>query len=122
MEKQLKELKAKMAEQLKASRKEKKELQQECQSLREKLTAVSSSNAPKKLEHAGDFWANIWNNCSQKTGPFGTDSIKTWIKTGKMTIYDTDRFGRTLLGCAANYGAYDLAQFLINNVTDIYMI
>merc|ERR1712228_279587 len=60
-------------------------------------------------------------NCANKTGPFGTDDIKTMIKTGKMTVHDTDQgtYNQTLLIIAVAYGAYDLAQFLINNGADI---
>merc|ERR1712228_1073656 len=38
-----------------------------------------------------------------------------------MTVHDIDQttFNRTLLMTAACYGAYDLAQFLINNGADI---
>merc|ERR1712228_769243 len=41
--------------------------------------------------------------------------------TGKMTVYDTDEttYNRTLLLTATVMGAYDLAQFLINNGADI---
>merc|ERR1712228_809237 len=53
-------------------------------------------------------------------GPFGTDSIKIMIKTGKMTVYDTDHWNKTLLHIAAETGAYDLVQFLINNGADIH--
>merc|ERR1712228_993934 len=47
--------------------------------------------------------------------------IITMIKTGKMTVYDSNQtYGHnTLLHIAAGCGAYDLAQFLINNGADI---
>merc|ERR1712228_201349 len=47
--------------------------------------------------------------------------IITMIKTGKMTVYDSNQsYGHnTLLHIAASCGAYDLAQFLINNGADI---
>ena len=99
-----------------------KQLQQECESLREKLKAVSSPSSTEKIEHSTEFWTNIWNNCIKKTGPFGSDAIRTMVKSGKMTVFDTDHWGRTLLIDAVNYGAYDLVQFLINNVCDIYTV
>ena len=74
------------------------------------------SDASLKMEHSADFWNLIWINCAKKTGPFGTDSIKAMIKTGKMTVYDKNDDGKTLLIFAASTGAYALAQFLINNV------
>lgn len=74
----------------------------------------------KSIEHSADFWAEIQNNCFRKTGTFGTDSIKIMIKTGKMTIYDSNHWDWTLLHIAAMKGAYDLVQFLINNVCAIY--
>ena len=70
----------------------------------------------KPIEHSADFWTKIMNNCFRKTGPFGTDSLKIMIKTGKMTVNDTNHWNWTLLHIAAGKGAYDLAQFLINNV------
>merc|ERR1712228_1168428 len=43
------------------------------------------------------------------------------MKTGQMTVYDTDpnALNATLLIIAAGVGAYDLAQFLINNGAEI---
>ena len=111
-----KELKAQIAEQLVDSQQKDKELQE----LREKVNAIAASpNSVQKIEHSSDFWTSLRGGCVKKTGPFGTDSIKTMIKTGKMTVHDTDpsQFGGTLLIIAARWGAYDLAQFLINNVS-----
>merc|ERR1712228_808598 len=98
-----------------------KELKEENQKLTDKLTALLSPNTIKKIEHSADFWTNISMNILKNTGPFGTDSIKTMIKTGKMTVYDTHQnlWDATLLFIAASNGAYDLAQFLINNGADI---
>ena len=124
MEKQIKEFKkreeesskriADQSQKLKEAQNEKKELQQQNQVLNDKLIALSSPKQTRSIEHSDEFWTNIRNNCFRKTGPFGTDSIKTMIKTGKMTIYDTQgRRMKTLLHIAVNYGAYDLVQFLI---------
>ena len=95
---------------------QRKELKEKCEFLSKKLSALSSSGPIKKIEHSPDFWSSVKNNCAKKTGPFGTDSIKTMVKTGKMTVHDTDQYGSTLLLIASSYGAYDLARFLLNNV------
>ena len=120
MEKQLKlyELNNQnLTTELEASQKKEKKLEEKCKALSKELTAALSPDAPKKIKHSSDFWKEIGNHCTKKTGPFGTDSIKTMIKTGKMTVYDTDpKYGRTLLILAAREGAYELVQFLINNV------
>ena len=84
--------------------------------LKEQLQDALSPNRIKTIEHSAEFWSNIRNGLSKKTGPFGSDAIKAMIKAGKMTVHDTDRGGQTLLILAASYGSYDLAQFLINNV------
>ena len=75
----------------------------------------------KKCEHSAEFWKNIELNCCKKTGPFGTDAIKEMIKTGKMTMHDTEPscYEQNLLMIAAGRGAYELVQFLINNVCAI---
>lgn len=110
MEKQIKEWKEKA-----------KALQEQNQILTDKLSAVSSPNSVKKIAHSADFWINVKNGCVRSTGPYGTESIKTMIKTGKATVYDTDQVvsHRTFLSVAACCGAYDFAQFLINNGADI---
>merc|ERR1712228_466630 len=109
-------LKIKYEKQLKEGQKREEELKKQNESLRS-----ASSSKIKKIEHSAEFWTNIQSNCAKKTGPFGSDSIKTMIKTGKMTVYDIDQTSRnrTLLITAACQGAYDLAQFLINNGADI---
>ena len=112
MEKKLREYaldNEKLKNVLKAAEEKEKELQKQ-------LSDALSPNAIKKIEHPADLWTNIGNNCVKKTGPFGSESVKTMIKTGKMTVHDTDFNGETLLALAARSGAYDLAQFLINNV------
>ena len=90
----------------------------ELKELKDKLDAASSPNGIKKIAHSADFWAKLRNNCANKTGPFGTYAIKSMIKNGTVTIYDTDQSNHdwTLLHISAVCGAYDLAQFLINNV------
>merc|ERR1712228_96877 len=80
---------------------------------------MGSQTDTKKIEHSAEFWINIRQNCTKKTGPFGADSIKIMIKTGKMTVNDTNPWKHTLLHIAALKGAYDLVQFLINNGADI---
>ena len=112
LEKQFSDELAKITKQLEEERNE-KEL------LREQLNAISSTKTIKTIEHTGDFWSGIKNNCFRKSGPFGTDSIKMMIKTGKMTVHDTNYWKQTLLHVAAQKGAYDLAQFLINNGADL---
>ena len=114
-EKQIKQMK----QQLEAYAVKTEALEKKCESLTDKLNAVSPPKM-QKIEHSNDFWTEIDNNCSKKTGPYGSDAIKTMIKTGKMTIYDTDNWGQTLLHIAATRGAHDLAKFLINNVWNIY--
>ena len=84
--------------------------------LNDKLSTLSTSKSVQKISHSANFWSGISINCTNKAGPFGTDNIKTMLKTGKMTVYDMDGWDRTLLIIAAQYGAYDLAQFVINNV------
>lgn len=106
------------AQENKKIKNDKRELQEQNQSLTEKLNAMSSSKSIQPIEHSIEFWVNIKSGCAKKTGPFGTDSIKTMIKTGKMTVYDIDQTidNRPLLHIAACCGAYDFAQLLINNV------
>ena len=89
--------------------------------MQKKLDAVSATNTVKKIEHDADFWQNIKKNCANKTGPYGTDAIKQMIKTGKMTVHDRDHtnYNKTILGNAAEQGAFDLAKFLINNVSHL---
>merc|ERR1712228_1096264 len=77
------------------------------------------SKSETKIEHSADFWRNIYNYCYHKTGPYGTDNIKSMIKKGQMTVYDTDMDGMSTLHMAARRGAYELAQFLLNNGADI---
>ena len=79
--------------------------QQQNQLLLQKLDAVSPASGVKKIEHDADFWMNIQNNCVKKTGPFGTDAIKQMIKTGKMTVHDTDHtnFDKTLLAPSGEF-------------------
>merc|ERR1712228_1000730 len=77
------------------------------------------SKSETKIEHSADFWRNIYNYCYHKTGPYGTDNIKSMIKKGQMTVYDTDMDGMSTLHMAARRGAYELAQFLLNNGANI---
>ena len=108
-----------LEQQLKELQKRDKEWQEKCEALQEenaKLAAESSAKSHEKIKHSKDFWTNIDNDCAKKTGPYCTHAIKTMIKTGKMTVHDTDFYGRTLLHLAARNGAYDLVQFLLNNV------
>ena len=95
-----------------------KELQRKNEEWKQKYDALTSPESTKTIQHSSDFWTDLSNNCAKKTGPFGSDAIKRMIKTGKMTVHDTDRsrFNRTVLIMATDHGAYDLTQFLINNV------
>ena len=112
MEKEFTQKLAKMAQKLEESENEKRELS----AMLSALSSSNSSNKLMKIEHSADFWTHIQNNCTRNTGPFGADSIKCMIKTGKMTLNDTNPWGQTLLHIAATFGPYDLAHFLINNV------
>ena len=95
-----------------------RELEEKCQSLTDKLSAVSGPLHVEKIQHSADFWTNIENGILKSSGPYGSNAIKQMVKTGKMTVHDTDVYGHTLLIMASRYGAYELAQFLINNVCD----
>ena len=129
IEKRIEQKYALQIQQIRTMEKKMAELQEQNEALAEenkKLKTVTSSDSVRKIEHSNDFWSNIQNGCSKKTGPYGSDSIKTMIKTEKMTVHDSDHWKCTLLNIAAVEGAYDLAQFLINNVyktvhTIIYM-
>ena len=91
----------------------------------DKLASVASARSIiKPIDHSPDFWSNINNHCNKKAGPFGTDSIKKMIKSGKMTVHDTNpyRINRTLLHTAAVYGAYELVQFLITHVCSVIFV
>ena len=92
------------------------ELEEKCQALTDKLTAVSGPQRVEKIQHSADFWTNIENGCLKISGPYGSHAIKQMVKTGKMTVHDTNVYGHTLLIMASRYGAYELVQFLINNV------
>ena len=89
------------------------ELQKENKILSDKLNATAMPKRVQKIEHSGDFWAEIRNKCKNKSG---VTFIKNMIKEGKMTVYDENFAQQTLLIEAARNGAYDLTQFLINNV------
>ena len=89
---------------------------QEIQMLKEQLQDFISPNRIKTIDHSGEFWDSIRNNITKNAGPFGSDAVQAMIKSGKMTVHDTDRYGFTLLHIAARRGSYDLAKFLINNV------
>ena len=97
-----------------------KEQQQEIAALKEKLRA-SKPTTPgiARIKHSAEFWRNVAKNCYRRAGPFGTDSLKTMIKSGKMTVNDVDANGETLLLNATNYGAYEFIQFLVNNGADL---
>ena len=103
--------------QLEELQRREKEWREKCQALTTKMNA-STSGSIKKIEHSADFWTDLCHNCTKKTGPFGSGAIRRMIKTGKMTVHDTDpaRYNRTLLIMAADQGSYNLAQFLMNNV------
>ena len=106
-----------LKQQLKETQQREKKLQEKCEELTDKLKEALSPETVRKIEHSEDFWTDIDKGSSKKTGPFGSDSIKTMVKTGKMTVHDTDGYNRTLLTIAARNGVYDLVQFLINNVS-----
>ena len=95
-----------------------KESQKQIEILTAKLKVALAPNANKTIEHSEQFWKNIKQHCAKKIGPFGSESIKKMIKAGKMTVNDTDsKLGnKSLLLLAVQFGAYDLVQFLINNV------
>ena len=95
-----------------------KEWEEKCQALTDRLTAVSGPQQVEKIQHDADVWINIEIGCMKTSGPYGSHAIKQMVKTGKMTVHDTDVYGHTLLIMASSCGAYELVQFLINNVCD----
>ena len=98
---------------------------QELEALRNELKKrkqLEESQRKLAIEHSVDFWQNIKNNCTKKNGPFSTADIKKKIKNKEMTVYDRNGLDQTLLIIAAQKGAYDLAQFLINNVWAIHSV
>ena len=121
MEKQLQQL-THENQKMKAMEKELEKARLQIETLKEENEKLSANSSAKKIttiEHSNDFWVGIDIGCSKKAGPYGTDSIKTMVKNGKMTVHDSDYWECTLLIIAASNGAYDLAQFLINNVCNI---
>ena len=110
---------AEMLKKVERLEKREEELEEKCQSLTDKLTALSGPQQVEKIQHSSDFWTKIWNGCSKSSGPYGSHAIKQMVKTGKMTANDTNACGNTLLIMASCNGAYELAQFLINNVCDL---
>ena len=82
----------------------------------QKQNKILSNKLKKTTSHSADFWAEIQSNCATKSGKYGTDSIKTMVKKGKITVYDANIWGHTLLHIAAQAGAYDLAEYLVQNV------
>ena len=95
-------------------RKENEKLRKECEQLKkEKLNAF---NANKKLEHDNYFWMDIRHKCQTDQ-----DYVKLLIKSKKLTIYDHDQRGETILIIAARQGAYKLVQFIINQGADLHV-
>ena len=106
-----------MDEELAKLRQELKEKSQTIKNLRQRnaeLEASASSSSTQKV-HSDDFWSDIWFKCIMRQSS-EIDPIKSMIKRGELSVSETNRWNETILIIAAQCGAFDLVQFLINNV------
>lgn len=101
--------------------KENEKLRQENEQLKEEKSNAFHAN--QKIEHDSDFWKDIrqyviihrnvyhkynknHNNQTKSKCQTDQDTVKLLIKAKKLTVYDTDSRGETILIMAARYNLY----------------
>eukprot|EP01083_Nonionella_stella_P124980 377776_1 len=90
------------------------QLQQQMNLLRNKLNLPSISMV--KLAECKSI---DWNDIQRKLEIGDVDGIKDLIQNKKVTMFDVDPIGRTLLLLASKYGQYEIVQLCLNLGADI---